>query len=157
MALKPLTLAFVRVSVGLLVALWGIDKIMDVDHAVAISDGFYLGLFSVPVVLQTFGVVQTGIGLATVVGWLGRWVYPAVVLINGVSLLAVWRSILDPWGWVMEGTNVLFFPSLLIFAASLLILAWREADSYSIDGRRRGTAIASGSRQDIETVSGGRA
>jgi len=157
MTLKPFTLAFVRVSIGLLVALWGIDKIVDVDHAVAISDGFYLGLFSVPVVLQIFGVVQTGIGLATVVGWAGRWVYPAIILINGVSLLAVWRSILDPWGWVMEGTNVLFFPSLLIFAASLLIWAWRDEDIYSIDGRRQGTAIASGPRKNVETVSGGRA
>ena len=138
MDLKPFTLAFVRVSVGLLIALWGIDKIVDVDHAVAISDGFYLGLFSAPIVLQAFGVLQTGLGLAMVVGWLGRWVYPAVIVINGVSLLAVWRSIIDPWGWVLEGTNVLFFPSLLIFAASLLVWAWRDHDAYSVDGRRAG-------------------
>jgi len=142
MDLKPFTLAFVRVSVGLLIALWGVDKIVDVDHAVAVSDSFYLGLFSAPLVLQAFGVLQTALGLAMVVGWLGRWVYPAVIVINGVSLLAVWRSILDPWGWVLEGTNVFFFPSLLIFAASLLVWAWRDHDLYSVDGPRGPAAQA---------------
>jgi putative oxidoreductase len=142
MDLKPFTLAFVRVSVGLLIVLWGIDKIVDVDHAVAVSDSFYLGLFSAPLVLQAFGVLQTALGAAMVVGWRGRWVYPAVIVINGVSLLAVWRSIIDPWGWFLEGTNVFFFPSLLIFAASLLVLAWRDRDVYSLDGARNGPAIA---------------
>jgi putative oxidoreductase len=133
--MKTLTLAFLRVSVGLLVLYWGLDKIVDVQHAVAISDRFYLGAFSHPALLAGWGVVQTAVGALMVVGLLRRWVYPVVILINGVSLLAVWRSIVDPWGWVLEGTNVLFFPSLIIFAASLLLWAFREEEGYVLDRR----------------------
>jgi len=133
--MKTLTLAFLRVSVGLLVLYWGLDKIVDVQHAVAISDRFYLGAFSHPALLVAWGVVQTTVGALMVVGFLRRWVYPLVILINGVSLLAVWRSILDPWGWVLEGTNALFFPSLIIFAASLLLWAFRDEEGYVLDRR----------------------
>jgi hypothetical protein len=38
----------------------------------------------------------------------------------------VWRSIVDPWGWYLTGTNALFFPSLIIFAGAVVLLAFRE-------------------------------
>jgi uncharacterized membrane protein YphA (DoxX/SURF4 family) len=133
--MKSATLAFLRVSVGLLIVFWGLDKIVNVQHAIGISDRFYLGAFSHPALLRAWGVVQTAIGALMIAGLLRRWIYPAVILINGVSLLAVWRSILDPWGWVLEGTNVLFFPSLIIFAASVLLWAFRDTEGYVLDAR----------------------
>jgi hypothetical protein len=48
----------------------------------------------------------------------------------------VWRSIVDPWGWYLEGANVLFFPSLIIFAAALVLAAHRAEDALSVDARR---------------------
>lgn len=110
-----------RASVGLLVLWWGIDKIVNVEHAVRVSDSFYLGLFSSTMLLQVWGVIQTLLGAAYMAGALRRFTYPLVLLINTVSMLGVWKSILDPWGFVLEGTNALFFPSLTIFAASLFI------------------------------------
>ncbi len=91
------------------------------------------GLFSAPGLLRLWGVVQSAIGGLMIVGLLRRWVYPAVIIINGASMLGVWRSIVDPWGWVLEGTNVLFFPSLIIFAASLLLWAFRDVEGYALD------------------------
>jgi len=134
--MKQRALVFLRISVGLLILLWGIDKVVAVDHAVAVSDRFYLGLFSSPMLLQVWGVFQTAVGVLMILGLSRRWVYPAVVAMNGVSLLGVWRSILDPWGWVLEGTNVLFFPSLTVMAASLLVWAFMDEDTISLDHRR---------------------
>jgi putative oxidoreductase len=57
------------------------------------------------------------------------------VLLNGASLLAVFKSVVDPWGWVFTGTNALFYPSLIIFAASLLLIAFREEDTWVLDKR----------------------
>lgn len=128
-------LLFLRVSVGLLVLLWGIDKIVNVDHAMAVSEGFYRGLFSSALLLKVWGVFQSVVGALTIAGLYRRWIYPIVIAINGVTLLGVWRSIIDPWGWVLEGTNVLFFPSLIIFAASLLLWAYRAEDELALDGR----------------------
>jgi len=45
-------------------------------------------------------------------------------------------SIIDPWGWFIEGTNTLFFPSLTVFAACLLLIAFRSDESLVLDRRR---------------------
>jgi putative oxidoreductase len=47
----------------------------------------------------------------------------------------VFKSVVDPWGWVLTGTNALFYPSLIIFAASLLLIAFREEDTRVLDKR----------------------
>lgn len=44
-------------------------------------------------------------------------------MITGVTLAGVWRSIVDPWGWYLTGTNALFYPSVVIFAGVLVLLA----------------------------------
>jgi putative oxidoreductase len=134
--MKTFSFVLLRVSVGLLILYWGIDKIVDVDHAVAVSDSFYLGLFSVPILLQVWGGFQALIGLFTILGLYRVVAYPLVIAMNTVSMLGVWRSIVDPWGWFLEGTNVLFFPSLTIFAASLLLWAMRHEEPLALDRRR---------------------
>lgn len=144
--MKQATLMMLRVSIGLLILLWGIDKIVNVDHAVGVSNRFYLGAFSNAGLLQAWGVIQTAVGALTVLGLLRRFAYPLVIAMNLVSLLGVYRSILDPWGWYLEGTNVLFFPSLAVFAGSLLIWAFMDEDTIGLDARR-GARVA----QPLET------
>jgi hypothetical protein len=51
------------------------------------------------------------------------------VLLNAASLLAVLQSVIDPWSWVLAGSNALFYPSLIIFATSLLLIAYRDEDT----------------------------
>jgi putative oxidoreductase len=109
--------------------------VVDVEHALGISNRFHVGLFSSALLLQIWGVLQSLIGVLTILGLLRRWVYPVVIAINGASSLGAWRSIVDPWGWVLEGTNVLFFPSLIIFAASLLLWTHRGEDGTALDLR----------------------
>jgi hypothetical protein len=61
--------------------------------------------------------------------------FSVLFAITGVTLLAVWPSISDPWGWYLEGANALFFPSLVIFAGALVLMGFREFDVYSLDAR----------------------
>jgi hypothetical protein len=56
-----------------------------------------------------------------------------MILMNAVSALGVWKSIVDPWGWYLEGTNVLFYPSLIILAGSLVLLTFLEFDNVALD------------------------
>ena len=63
------------------------------------------------------------LGLAVVAGLARRVTDPALLVITGVTLLAVWRSVLDPLGLVFAHTQLLFFPSLIIFAGALVVAA----------------------------------
>ena len=129
--MKAKTLLFLRISLGLLLVIWGIDKFADVEHGLAVSDHFYFGVFSRPLLLRVFGLIEIVSGVLIIVGVLLRFVYPILLAITGVTLLGVWRSVIDPWGWWLEGANVLFYPSLIIFAASLVLWAFRDESNVS--------------------------
>jgi uncharacterized membrane protein YphA (DoxX/SURF4 family) len=117
---------------------WGLDKLVDVEHGMQVSEGFYLGLFSSPLVLQAFGVLQIVLGLGVVAGFARRFLYPALLAITAATALGVWKSIIDPWGWYLEGSSVLFYPSLIIFAGSWVLWAFRGEDRLALDHLRRG-------------------
>jgi putative oxidoreductase len=133
--MKALSMVVLRISLGLLMLIWGVDKLVNVEHGMLVSERFYLGAFSVPALLQAFGVAQMTLGTLIVLGLFGKYLYPVLVVITGVTLLAVWRSIIDPWGRYLEGANALFFPSLVIFAGALVLMGFREFDLYSLDAR----------------------
>jgi putative oxidoreductase len=134
--LRPWSLLLLRVSLGLLMLIWGVDKLVNVEHGMLVSERFYLGAFSMPALLKAFGALQMVFGFFIVLGLFGRWMYPVLISITAVTLLAVWRSIVDPWGWYFEGAHALFFPSLIIFAGALVLLAFRDLDTYSLDARK---------------------
>ena len=71
---------------------------------------------------------RLSLGLLVVLGLLRRVTCPALLAVTAVTLVGVWQSVVDPWGWHLEGTNALFVPSLIIFAAALVLLAVRDED-----------------------------
>ena len=140
--MKPKSLLLLRISLGLLMLIWGVDKLVNVEHGLEVSQYFYFGAFDSAVLLQTFGVVQVALGVLVVLGLARRYAYPLLLAVTGVTLAGVWRSVVDPWGWYLEGANVLFYPSLIVFAASLVLWAFRDDDRLAVDARgaRRATA-----------------
>jgi len=133
--MKAKVLLLLRISIGWLLVLWGIDKIVHVEHAAAVFEHFYLGAVSAALILNILGAAEVLIGLGVVVGWMRRWTYPVTILLTAVSLLSVWKSILDPWGWKFDGTNILLYPSLIIFAGALVLWAFRDDDPFALDRR----------------------
>ena len=133
--MKAGSLLLLRASLGLLMLIWGVDKLVNVKHGLTVSEHFYLGAFSSAALLKAFGVAQIALGVLIVLGVGRRVAYPALLAITGATLLGVWRSVVDPWGWWLEGANVLFYPSLIIFAGSLVLWAFRDEDQLVV-GRR---------------------
>ncbi|SHF28268.1 Uncharacterized membrane protein YphA, DoxX/SURF4 family [Microbulbifer donghaiensis] len=133
--MRAYSLLLLRISLGLLLVIWGIDKLVNVSHAVAVSERFYLGLITAPTLWKIFGALQTALGLAVILGLWRRFSYPLQTLVNGATLLGVWQSVVDPWGWVLEGSNVLFYPSLIIFAGCLVLWAFLGDDRLALDRR----------------------
>lgn len=134
--MKPFGLLLLRVSMGWLLVLWGIDKLTNVEHSIRVADAFYFGIGSGAAVLKAFGVIEVAVGVLIVVGLLRKLAYPIQALIAGLTAIGVWKSIVDPWGWSLEGTNPLFYPSLIVFAGALVLLGFMEEDTWSLDGRR---------------------
>lgn len=124
--MKRASLVLLRVSLGLFLVVWGGDRLVNPEHAVAVSEGFYGGLLSAPWVLAVVGVVEIVAGALIVAGVARRVTYPFLLLITTTGMLAVWRSILDPLELVMEGGNPVFFASLVIWAASIALWALGE-------------------------------
>ena len=136
--MKARYLLLLRVSLGLLMLIWGVDKLVNVKHGLEVSRYFYLGAFNSAVLLQAFGVAQMALGALILLGVARRFAYPALLAVTAVTLLGVWRSVVDPWGWYLEGANVLFYPSLIIFAGSLVLWAFLSDDRLVLGGRRSG-------------------
>jgi len=136
--MKRLSLLALRVSLGWLLVLWGLDKLVNVQHSVRVADNFYLGIGSAVWFLNAFGVLEAVIGLLIVAGLWRRWTYPAMLAMLAITGVSVWKSILDPWGWVLDGGNVLFYPSLIILAGALVVWAFRAEDAFCLDARRAG-------------------
>jgi uncharacterized membrane protein YphA (DoxX/SURF4 family) len=136
--MQPWSLLLLRVTVGGLLVWWGLDKLVNVAHGIAVAQHFYFGVGSHTVFLQALGILEIGIGALVVLGWGRRWAYPALLLFTGITVLGVWKSIVDPWGWIFEGTNALFYPSAVIFAGSLVLWAFRDLDRLVLDRRAAG-------------------
>jgi len=69
------------------------------------------------------------------VGLWRRRTYPLMFLILAVTAVAVWRSVLDPWGWFIEGSNVLFYPSIIIAAGAAVLWGTVDEDELTLDRR----------------------
>jgi len=134
--MKALSLLLLRISTGLLLILWGFIKVGSPERAISVSDRYYFGFISAEGMQTGLGAAEIVLGLLVILGLLRKFTYPlqAIVLFLGVAL--IWQHILDPLGlWLVDEENrrTLFFPSLCVFFATLVPLAFKDYDSLSLD------------------------
>lgn len=135
--MKRIGLLMLRVTMGWLMVMWGLDKLVNVEHGVRVANAFYFGLGASSAIQSGFGVLQIALGVLIVLGLWRRTAYPALTLITAATAIGVWRSIVDPWGWVLEGANVLFYPSAIILSAAIVLWGTIDQDALALDARRR--------------------
>lgn len=143
---QALSLCVLRLTLGALMLVWGSDKLVNPAHGVKVAQHFYLGVLDSAAAMPVLGVLQVLLGLLVLAGVGRRYTYPTLAAVTGITMLGVWRSIVDPWGWMLEGGNALFFPSLIIFAAVLVLLAFQAEDRLVLGGRRGDAPAASPDR-----------
>jgi putative oxidoreductase len=127
------SLLFLRVSLGGLMVYWGVDKLINVKHGLTVAEKFYGGMPVAERMMQLFGGLQIVLGGMIIVGLLLRFAYPALLLVTGTTLIAVWKSIVDPFKLMLDGGNLMFYPSLIIFAGALVLFAFRAEDRLVLD------------------------
>jgi uncharacterized membrane protein YphA (DoxX/SURF4 family) len=149
---RQLTLLLLRVSVGMLAVWWGLSKILMDGFGSTISDTFYDGSFSYAWLQLGFGGLQTLLGGLVVLGLFREIVYLAQLAVHGFTAAAVWYALVDPFGWWLElerpfPHTQLFYPSAIIVAACLLLIAFRNQEAWALDrlfGRHRPRRPAGG-------------
>ena len=132
------TMPILRLGMGAFIAAWGLDKLM----ATEVGQRIFSGAYSVDLgatLVQVAGVAELVLGLALAAGLLrvaAAWV---VLAINVASTLSVWRQILDPWGALGltkgEGVNHLFLASIVVVAASAVLVLNARDDTATLDRR----------------------
>jgi putative oxidoreductase len=140
--LKPWSLLLLRAGTGLLLGLWGSLRVFMPEAGPGLADKYYSGLLSAQTVQVVYGVAEILIGALVVLGLFRRIVYPLQALILIPGALFLWRYLLDPLGLYLmskESSQILFFPSITVAAACLVLLAFIGEDSLSLDNVRAKT------------------
>lgn len=129
-------LAVLRISLGAFLLLWGLEKFFIPQTTVGIWKGFYLVTIG-PTVPYVIGAAEVALSLAIIVGLWRRISYGLGFLLHFISVAATWKQLLDPWGLVSGGRpNHLFLAGVPVLAAFFALYLLREADVWTIDGRR---------------------
>ena len=134
--LRTFSLAFLRVSMGLLLMIWGVIRVSAPDAGSGVSTKYYGGIGAATGIQYAWGAALLIIGFLTVIGLLRRFALPAQAVVLCFGALAIAKYLVDPLGmWLLsrEDSQVLFFPSLAMAAASLLLVTMREEDRWAVD------------------------
>jgi putative oxidoreductase len=135
---KAASLLFLRVSTGLLCVIWGLVRIAEPKAGVGVNTKYYGGLLADVSWQMPWGVFMLIVGLLTILGLFRKYVYPLQAAILCVGALAIWKYLLDPLGLYLldrETSQILFFPSLGIAAATLVLLAFKGDDAFALDNK----------------------
>jgi uncharacterized membrane protein YphA (DoxX/SURF4 family) len=134
--LQPWSLLLLRAGTGLLLVLWGALRVISPDTGPGLADKYYSGLLGIQALQIAYGIAEIVIGALVVLGLFRRLAYPLQALILVPGALMLWRYLLDPLGaWLMsrEDSQILFFPSIVVAAATLVLIAFRDFDRLSLD------------------------
>lgn len=131
------TMPVLRIGMGIFLAYWGADKLVATEGAQGIFSGFY-GLDAGSAMVQGAGVAEIVLGALLALGLFRVPMAWIQFLANAVSTVASWQQILDPWAiWgLREGGNAhLFLASIVIMAASLVLVLNARDDTLTLDAR----------------------
>jgi uncharacterized membrane protein YphA (DoxX/SURF4 family) len=137
---KAASLLLLRLGTGLLLILWGSVRVTAPEAGPGLADKYYRGLASVQELQVAFGAAEIGLGLLVCLGLFRRFAYPAQAALLVLGLFAIGKYIVDPLGlWLLApaDSQILFFPSITVAAATLVLIAFRDHDRYALDARLR--------------------
>ena len=135
--MKALSLLLLRLSTGIYLILWGVVKLAATDKANAVSDKYYGGFLSGDIINLGLGSLQVLLGALVCIGFARVFSYSAQLIWYIAGIVPIMVYILDPFGrYLTDEAKLTFFPSTTLLFASLVLVAFREYDSLSIDAKR---------------------
>jgi uncharacterized membrane protein YphA (DoxX/SURF4 family) len=129
----PIALLVLRLTLGIFLLQWGVEKFVVPGTTLAIFRNFYgfdPGAFVPPVL----GVFQVALALALLVGFQPRITYGVALILHSVTTLVTIPRLLAPWNPV---SNHLFIAGVPVLAAFFALYLLRDWDRWRIGGATR--------------------
>jgi uncharacterized membrane protein YphA (DoxX/SURF4 family) len=118
-----------RITLGLFLLQWGVEKFVVPQSTVAIW-GYFYGL-DVPQALgYLFGAVEIALAGCLFLGRFRTVAYGAALALHAVTVLVTWRQLLDPWG---DPVNHLFIAGIPVLGALIALFLLRRWDRGILD------------------------
>jgi putative oxidoreductase len=112
-----------RITLGLFLLQWGVEKFVVPESNVAIWSYFY-GMNVSRTLGYLFGAVEIAIALLMIAGMFRTIVYGAAMILHAVTVLVTWRQLIDPWGDPINHLFIAGVPVLGGFVALFLLRQW---------------------------------
>jgi putative oxidoreductase len=122
-------LLVLRITLGLFLLQWGIEKFVVPQNTVAIWSYFY-GLNVSPILGYLFGAAEIAIAGCLFLGLFRTAAYGAALGLHTISMLVSWRQLLDPWG---DPANHLFIAGVPVLGALIALFLLRHWDRGLLD------------------------
>ncbi len=135
-------LLVLRITLGLFLLQWGVEKFVVPQNTVAIW-GYFYGLDVSQTLGYVFGVVELAIAGCLFLGLFRTVAYGAATALHAVSVFVSWRQLLDPWG---GEANHLFIAGVPVLGALIALFLLRRWDRGILAGelKRPPGAIGAG-------------
>jgi uncharacterized membrane protein YphA (DoxX/SURF4 family) len=117
-------LLVLRITLGLFLLQWGVEKFVVPQNTVAIWRYFY-GLNVSHTLGYVFGAVEIAIAACLFLGLFRTVAYGGALALHAVSVLVSWRQLLDPWG---DAANHLFIAGVPVLGALIALFLLRHWD-----------------------------
>lgn len=135
---QQMALAATRVSLGLLLFWWGLNRILSPEAMVGMQTKYYFDLFPSAMLQYAWGYVQVGVSIAVIVGFKKDFAVPAQLIICGFSSATIITALLDPFAlWLpfekISPAQHLFYPSVIAMCAGFFLYTMRQYDVYCLD------------------------
>jgi len=120
----PRALLVLRLTLGVFLLQWGVEKFVVPQNTPAIW-GYFYGVDIPEVTAYAFGVAEIAIAICFFLGMFRTVAYGAAVLIHAVSVVVSWRQLIDPWG---DSANHLFIAGVVVLGAMIALFMLRHWD-----------------------------
>jgi uncharacterized membrane protein YphA (DoxX/SURF4 family) len=120
-----------RITLGLFLLQWGVEKFVVPENTVAIWGHFYS--LAVPQTLgYLFGAVEIVLAVCLFFGLFRTVTYGAALALHAVTVLVTWRQLLNPWD---DPVSHLFIAGVPVLGAFLALFLLRHGDRGILDRR----------------------
>jgi putative oxidoreductase len=113
-----------RITLGLFLLQWGVEKFVVPESNVAIW-GYFYGVAIPQALGYVFGAVEVAIAFCLFLGLFRTVAYGAALALHSVTVLVSWRELLNPWG---TDVNHLFIASVPVLGALIALFLLRHWD-----------------------------
>lgn len=124
-------LVVLRVTLGLFLLQWGVEKFVVPESTIGIW-GFFYGIDISAIVAYIFGAIEILIALCILLGLFRTLAYGAAVLLHAVSVVVSWQPLLSPWA---DPVNHLFIAGVPVLGALIALFLLRHWDRAVVGGR----------------------